>query len=336
MTMKNYWQGREVLVTGSDGFIGSHLCERLCGLGAKVRAFVLYNSRSNIGWLEDLTRNENLQSACDIVFGDIRDSERVVEVTEGMHTVFHLASLIAIPYSYLAPRSYVETNVVGALNILNACKVCQVDRLVHTSTSEVYGSALYVPIDERHPLQGQSPYSASKIGADMLATSFHASYGLPVSIARPFNTYGPRQSERAVIPTILSQLYSGAKEIKLGSTTPTRDFNYVLDTVDGMIAVGESDQAIGQILNIGSGMEIQIGQLARKLMEITGIQAGIVEENSRVRPRSSEVDRLLANAQNLRDLTGWEPKVDLAEGLTLTANWVRANSDLLNPEQYVR
>ena len=336
MAMKNYWQGREILVTGSDGFIGSHLCEQLCALGANVRALVLYNSRSQVGWLEELTRNENLQSACDIVFGDIRDSERVLELTDGIDTVFHLASLIAIPYSYLAPRSYVETNVVGALNILNACKLHNVARLVHTSTSEVYGSAKYVPIDEKHPLQGQSPYSASKIGADMLATSFFSAYDLPVTIARPFNTYGPRQLARAVIPTILSQLCAGRKTIQLGAITPTRDFNFVEDTVAALLAIGECPDLIGQECNIGSGHEISIGDLAELMMDIVGYRAKIIVDQSRLRPSSSEVTRLMADATKLRELTDWRPKYSLEAGLRVTAKWVDTNINLFSPEKYIR
>lgn len=336
MVMNNYWRGREVLVTGADGFIGSHLCEQLCALGANVRALVLYNSRNQVGWLEDLTRNESLQSACNIVFGDIRDSERVTDLTDGIDTVFHLASLIAIPYSYLAPRSYVETNVIGALNILSACKLHNVARLVHTSTSEVYGSAKYVPIDEKHPLQGQSPYSASKIGADMLATSFFTTYDLPVSIARPFNTYGPRQSARAVIPTILSQLCAGRKTIQLGATSPTRDFNFVEDTVAGLLNVGECPELIGQECNIGSGKEISIGDLAELMIDIVGFRAEIIIDQSRLRPRSSEVTRLMADATKLRELTNWYPKYSLEAGLRVTAKWVEKNIDLFSPEKYSR
>lgn len=326
--MREFWKGRRVLVTGSDGFIGSHLCEELGRQGAQVRAFVYYNSFGHWGWLD---HSDPAQVAkMEIVNGDIRDASRVAEAVDGCDTVFHLASLIGIPYSYSAPDSYVQTNIGGALNILNAARKAKtIRRIVHTSTSEVYGTALYAPIDEKHPLQGQSPYSASKIGADMMAESYHRSFGLPVTIARPFNTYGPRQSARAVIPTILSQLHRGASEIKLGSVTPTRDFNYVQDTVTGFLAMAESENTIGKTLNIGSGREISIGALVEMLIQITGKKAKIVTENERLRPEKSEVERLLCESSELRAATGWAPATPLEKGLQLTSEWVKAH-----PEQF--
>ena len=266
--------------------------------------------------------------------GDIRDPKRVEEAVEGMEIIFHLSSLIAIPYSYHAPDSYVQTNVGGAVNVLNACRKYGIERLVHTSTSEVYGTARYAPIDEKHPLQGQSPYSASKIGADMMAESYHRSFGLPVAIMRPFNTYGPRQSARAVIPTILSQLLSGATELKLGSLTPTRDFNYVLDTVGGFLAVGKCKEAEGRVLNVGSGREITIGDLAELLIQTSGAKAEIVCEQARLRPKDSEVERLLCDASQAKKIAGWEPKYTLEQGLEATAKWVGQNLDLFRPQDY--
>jgi len=331
-----YWSGKTVLVTGAEGFIGSHLCERLLELGATVRALVLYNFDNSRGWLGELSKLSKPLDNLEVIFGDIRDLDSLRGAVNGAETVFNLASLIAIPYSYVAPRSYIETNVAGTLNVLTACRSASVERLLQVSTSEVYGTARYVPIDERHPLQGQSPYSASKIGADMLALSFYSAYDLPVSIARPFNTYGPRQSERAIIPTILSQLLNDPEVLRLGSTSPTRDFNFVKDTVEGMIAVAQCDASVGEVLNIGSGVEISIGELASKLMNISGIRKEIVEESSRVRPIKSEVDRLLADASKLQDLTDWRPSYDLDRGLAVTVEWFRENRARLNPGQYVR
>lgn len=330
------WSGKTVLVTGSEGFIGSHLCERLFDLGANVRAFVLYNFENSFGWLADLIGRPGTQDRVEVVFGDIRDLDSLLAAIDGVDTVFNLASLIAIPYSYIAPRSYVETNVMGTLNVLAACRAVQVRRLLQVSTSEVYGSAKYVPIDEKHPLQGQSPYSASKIGADMMALSFHSAYEMPVSIARPFNTYGPRQSERAIIPTILSQLLSDSNVLRLGATSPTRDFNFVKDTVEGIIAVAQSDATVGRVWNIGSGQEIAVGQLAMKLMNIIGVHRELVEESVRIRPKGSEVNRLLADASDLQELTGWRPKFDLDSGLAETVDWFRENRDRLRPELYIR
>lgn len=321
--MDSYWKDKRVLVTGADGFIGSHLTEELAREGADVRAFVFYNSFGTRGWLDDVPAE--IASCIEFFPGDIRDANRVLEAVKDREIIFHLASLIAIPYSYHAPDSYIQTNVVGALNILNACRQSPVSRIVHTSTSEVYGTAQYAPIDEKHPLQGQSPYSASKIGADVLVESFWRSFGLPVAIARPFNTYGPRQSARAVIPTILSQLHSGVTEIRLGTLHPTRDFNFVADTVEGFLAIARCDKAVGSILNIGSGREISVGDLAQMLIDISGKKARIVFDEQRSRPEKSEVNRLLCDAARLRDLTGWQPRFTLEEGLTTTSRWIGEN-----------
>jgi NAD dependent epimerase/dehydratase len=328
----DFWSGKRVLVTGADGFIGSHLTEELARRGASVRAFCLYNSFSHWGWLSDT--DPALKKNIEIFPGDIRDPNRVNEAVEGCSHIFHLASLIAIPYSYHAPDSYVQTNITGAVNVLNASRAQGIKRLVHTSTSEVYGTALYVPIDEKHPLQGQSPYSASKIGADMLAESFFRSFDLPVVIARPFNTYGPRQSARAVIPTILAQLHGGAKEVKLGSLTPTRDFNFVLDTVRGFLALGAAQDIEGEVLNLGSGREISIGTLADLLIEASGSDAKIVCEQSRLRPDKSEVNRLLSDASKAKELADWEPKVSLREGLAITSDWVKDNLHVFDIDSY--
>ena len=323
--MPDFWTGRRILVTGAAGFIGSHLTESLAKKGAVVQAYVRYNSQNHPGWLSTLDRD--IRESIEIFPGDIRDPNRTLEAVKGNEIVFHLASLIAIPYSYHAPDSYVQTNVTGCLNVLNACRTCEVERLVHTSTSEVYGTAQYVPIDEKHPLQGQSPYSASKIGADMLAESYFRSFGVPVSIIRPFNTYGPRQSARAVIPTILSQLSAGAKKIQLGSLTPTRDFNFVSDTVAAFLAVAESEQSVGRVLNMGSGREISIGNLVELISRIAGIQATVVTETERLRPEESEVERLLCDNTKIQQLTGWKPVVSLEEGLGVTAKWIRDHLD---------
>jgi NAD dependent epimerase/dehydratase len=312
--------GRKVLVTGADGFIGSHLTEALAKAGADVRAFVLYNSFGHRGWLDQTS--PELVKRIEFFQGDIRDPGLVKKSVRDREIVFHLASLIAIPYSYDAPESYVQTNVTGTLNVLNASLEAGVRKLVHTSTSEVYGTALYAPIDEKHPLQGQSPYSASKIGADMMAESFFRSFNLPVATLRPFNTYGPRQSARAVIPTILSQLYRGATEIRVGALTPTRDFNFVEDTVTAFIACALSPETVGQTLNAGSGREISIGNLIELLMSITGRRARIIQEQERIRPDKSEVERLLCDASRLTKLTGWKPRHSLEEGLKITARWV--------------
>ena len=326
--MATSWAGRKVLVTGGEGFIGSTLVDHLLALGAEVRAYVHYKPYGSAGYLAG--REDDVE----IVAGDVRDGERVSEAVNGRDTVFHLAALIGIPYSYVAPESYIQTNVVGTYNVVNACRHHGVGRMVHTSTSETYGTALTAPISEEHPLQPQSPYSASKIGADMMALSFKHSFDVPVAVIRPFNTYGPRQSARAVIPTILSQLHAGATEIKLGSTTPTRDFNYVDDTARGFISVAESDRALGHVINIGSGREISIGDLAELLVSVSGKDAKVVADESRVRPDNSEVERLLCDNTRAREWCGWEPQVPLEEGLRRTSDWVRDHLDRLEAKSY--
>lgn len=327
-------KGRRVLVTGSDGFIGSHLVERLLDLGAEVRAFVYYNSWNSIGWLNDTP--ERIRSSIEIFPGDVRDAERVRQALSGCDVVFHLSSLIAIPYSYHAPRSYVETNVIGALNVLEACKASdRIVRLVHTSTSEVYGTAQHVPIDEDHPLVGQSPYSASKIAADQIALSFYRSFNLPVVVARPFNTFGPRQTARAVIPTIASQLLTGCETLKLGALSPTRDFSYVTDTVEGLIALADCDRALGQVVNIGSGEEKSVEAAARFLMDVCGREVPIICEEERTRPELSEVNRLLADTSRIREWTSWTPQVRFEEGLRRTLDWISGNLHYFDQNRYV-
>jgi NAD dependent epimerase/dehydratase len=317
-----------VVVTGAEGFIGSTLVDRLVAEGAHVRAFVHYKPYGDKGWLA------GKEDDVEIVAGDVRDAEQVHDVVAGRDAVFHLAALIGIPYSYRAPDSYVQTNVVGTLNVANACRRAGVSRMVHTSTSETYGTAITAPIDEGHPLQPQSPYSASKIGGDMMALSYRHAFDLPVAVVRPFNTYGPRQSTRAVIPTILAQLHSGASEIRLGATSPTRDFNFVEDTVSGFLAVAESDRALGHVINIGAGREISIGDLARLLIETTGSQAQVVTDEDRLRPTGSEVERLLCDNTRAREWCGWEPRYTLEEGLRITSDWVKENLALLDPSRY--
>jgi len=322
-----------VLVTGADGFIGSHLVEILVSEGAHVRALVYYNSWNEIGWLRDIPV-EVLQKV-EIIAGDIRDAERVREAVSGCDYVIHLSSLIAIPYSYHAPRSYVDTNVTGALNVLNACRESDVlKRLVHVSTSEVYGSAQQVPISELHPLVGQSPYSATKIAADKLAESYFLSFGLPVVTARPFNTFGPRQTARAIIPTIASQLLSGVDKLTLGSLTPTRDFNLASDTAKGMLSLVLCPEAVGEVVNIGSGEEWSIGKVAEMLMEITGRYVEIETDKKRIRPDKSEVNRLLADNSKIYKLTGWKSKVSFEDGLIQTSEWIKQNLHYFNPDRY--
>ena len=328
--MPGSWSGQTVLVTGGEGFIGSHLVEQLVAEGANVRVLAYYNPFGHWGWL-DAVRAGGIE--VELMPGDIRDGDRVTRAVDGCDTVFHLAALIGIPYSYEAPESYVQTNVQGTYNVASACRRTGA-RMVHTSTSEVYGTALRVPIDEDHPLQPQSPYSASKIGGDMMALSFFHAFELPVAVVRPFNTYGPRQSTRAVIPTILAQLIRGESEIHLGATTPTRDFNYVSDTAAGFMAVARCDRALGQVVNIGSGREISIGDLAALLIEITGSAARVVTDDSRLRPAGSEVERLLADSTRAREWAGWQPQVTLEEGLRRTAEWVRQNLDRLDTRGY--
>ena len=322
-------EGKNVVVTGADGFIGSHLAEALVARGAWVRAFCYYNSFDSRGWLDTVPKDVSIE--IDFFMGDIRDPNGVRTALSEQDVVFHLAALIGIPFSYHSPDSYIDTNVRGTLNVLQASRDLGLERTVVTSTSEVYGTARYVPIDENHPLQGQSPYSASKIGADKLAESFHRSFDLPVVTARPFNTYGPRQSARAVIPTIITQLLAGASELKLGSLHPTRDMNYVSDTCAGFIALAESDAAVGREVNIGSGAEIAVGELARKLISLLGSAATVVTDDIRLRPEKSEVERLLAANALIRDLTGWTPAVSLDEGLARTVEWF---SDETNRSRY--
>lgn len=310
-------------MTGADGFIGSHLTEALVRAGYDVRAFVYYNSFNSWGWLD--TADGEVKDALDVFPGDIRDPNGVRAALKGADVVYHLAALIAIPFSYHSPDSYVDTNIKGTLNVLQAVRDEGIGRLLVTSTSEVYGTAQYVPIDEKHPSQGQSPYSATKIGADRLAESFYRSFDTPLTIVRPFNTYGPRQSARAVIPTIISQLLGGAEEIKLGALTPTRDFNYVKDTVAGFIALGACDAAVGQEVNIATGVEISIGQLAQELIAQINPRAKIVCDEQRLRPQNSEVERLLGSNEKMKALTGWQPRYDLAAGLAETIDWIRNN-----------
>jgi len=319
-------EGKKILVTGADGFIGSHLVEALMARGCSVRAFVYYNSFNSWGWLDTLPIEQ--QRRLEIFSGDIRDSNGVREATKGCDVVFHLAALIAIPFSYHSPDSYVDTNIKGTLNVLQAARQFGIERVLVTSTSEVYGTAQYVPIDEKHPFQGQSPYSATKIGADRLAESFYRSFETPVVIVRPFNTYGPRQSARAVIPTIITQLLSGDSVLKLGSTIPTRDFNYVKDTAEGFIALAEADGVVGEEVNIATGTEFTVGDVARILAEQLNPAVKIEVENDRLRPENSEVYRLLGDNSKISRLTNWRPKYDLAAGLADTVTWFRKPENL--------
>jgi len=316
-------KSKKIIITGADGFIGSHLTEELVRRGHDVRAFVLYNSFNSWGWLDQSA--PEIKKSLDVFAGDIRDPHGVRTALQGCDVVLHLAALIAIPYSYHSPDTYVDTNVKGTLNIVQAARELGISKVVHTSTSEVYGTARFVPITEEHPLQGQSPYSASKIGADQIAMSFYSSFGTPVSVIRPFNTYGPRQSARAVIPTIITQIANGARRIKLGSLHPTRDFNYVADTVDGFIAVAESDQSVGEVINIGSNYEISIGETVALIAEIMNVEIEIETDDVRLRPDKSEVERLWADNHKALALAGWQPKYagkdGLRRGLTETIEW---------------
>lgn len=323
---------KRVLVTGADGFIGSHLVERLMENGYEVKAFTYYNSFNTWGWLDTFSK-EKLKHI-EIFTGDIRDPNGVREAMKDVEGVFHLAALIAIPFSYHSPDSYVDTNIKGTLNVLQAARQFEVERVLVTSTSEVYGTARYVPIDEKHPYQGQSPYSATKIGADRLAESFYRSFDLPVTIVRPFNTYGPRQSARAVIPTIITQLLSGANEIKLGSLTPTRDFNYVKDTVNGFVKIAESDKTIGEEINIATMKEISIGELAEEIIRQINPEAEIICDEQRLRPNKSEVNRLLGDNNKIKRLTDWEPQYTLADGLAETIEWIKDNMDRYKTDIY--
>lgn len=316
---------KKALITGADGFIGSHLTERLLDKGYKIRAFVYYNSFNNWGWLDTLPKEK--LDRIEIFAGDIRDPNGVKEAMKDIDIVFHLAALIAIPFSYHSPDSYVDTNIKGTLNILQAARELNTERILITSTSEVYGTAQYVPIDEKHPYQGQSPYSATKIGADRLAESFYRSFNMPITIVRPFNTYGPRQSARAVIPTIITQLLAGKKEIRLGSLTPTRDFNFVKDTADGFISIATSKKTIGEEINIATQKEITIGELATELIKQINPRAKIICEEERLRPQNSEVNRLLGSNTKIKELTDWSPKYTFEEGLAETIEFFRANLD---------
>ncbi len=315
---------KKVLVTGADGFIGSHLTELLVGEGYRVKALSQYNSFNNWGWLEGLDSLDKIE----VVTGDVRDPHFCKHITKDIDEVFHLAALIAIPYSYIAPDSYVDTNIKGTLNICQAALENGVKRIIHTSTSEVYGTAKYVPINEDHPLQAQSPYSASKIGADAMAMSFYNAFNLPLTIARPFNTYGPRQSARAVIPTIISQIANGKKQIKLGDVSPTRDFNYVEDTCRGFLALSKCDEAIGKTVNIASNYEISVGDTLHLIREIMNSNVEFILEEDRLRPGKSEVFRLWGDNALIRNLTGYEPKHTIRDGLTKTIEWFTKTENL--------
>ena len=329
---------RRVLVTGADGFIGSHLCEALVARGYAVRAFVFYNAFDSRGWLD--TMPPEVKDALEVFAGDVRDPHGVRQAMEGCEAVLHLAALIGIPYSYHSPDTYVDTNVKGTLNVLQAARQLELPRVVHTSTSEVYGTARFVPITEDHPLQGQSPYAATKIGADQLALSFHAAFGTPVTVLRPFNTYGPRQSARAVIPTVITQLAAGRRRLRLGALHPTRDFNFVADTVAGFVAALESEAGAGEVINLGSGHEISIGDTVRLIAEIMGVEAELETDAQRLRPAASEVERLCADNTKARRLLDWRPEYagreGLRRGLEATVAWFRdpANLARYRPEHY--
>jgi len=323
------WAGKHVLVTGAGGFIGSHLTERLVSLGAQTRAFVRYNSAGSRGWLD----RSSCKNDIEVMVGDIRDPDTIVQAMQQIEVVFHLAALIGIPYSYHAPISYVRTNVEGTVNVLQAALHAGVGKVIHTSTSEVYGTARYVPIDEVHALQGQSPYSASKIAGDKMAESFYLSFNLPVAIIRPFNTYGPRQSARAIIPTIIVQALT-QPALSLGNLDPLRDLTYVEDTVDGFIKISESPQSVGEVINIGSGREISIGDLAKMILQLTDKDLPIIKDEQRVRPQGSEVERLCADTRKAQQFIGWLPRTDLSEGLLKTIGWVRQNLEQYRTDNY--
>ncbi len=325
------WNGRLVLVTGAGGFIGSHLVERLVELGARVRCFVRYTSQADVGLLRFV--QPQAFKELELVFGDLRDADAVRRAAAGCQTVFHLGALISIPYSYVHPHEVVEVNVLGTLNVLEAIRACDAERLVHVSSSEVYGTARYTPMDERHPLQGQSPYSASKIGADRLVESYWRSFKLPAVTVRPFNTYGPRQSARAVIPTIITQALT-QDEVRLGNLHPTRDFTFVADTVAGLIAATQAKGVSGQEINLGSDHEITVGDLAQKIIAMVGRPVQVVTEEVRQRPLSSEVDRLWADNRKAKRLIGWSPQMGLDEGLQITLAWIKEHLDLYRPGVY--
>jgi NAD dependent epimerase/dehydratase len=323
---------KKILVTGADGFIGSHLTEQLMEEGYEVKAFTFYNSFSRWGWLDTFPKDKLKE--IEVFAGDIRDPNGVRQAMKGVDAVFHLAALIAIPFSYHSPDSYVDTNIKGTLNVLQAARELNTERVLVTSTSEVYGTAQYVPIDEQHPFQGQSPYSATKIGADRLAESFYRSFELPVTIVRPFNTYGPRQSARAVIPTIISQLLAGKEEIQLGSLTPTRDFNFVKDTAAGFLSIYQSDNTIGEEINIATQTEISIENLAQEMIRQINPKARIVSDEQRIRPKDSEVNRLLGSNEKIRNLTGWAPKYTFSQGIEETIEFIRNNMDAYKTDIY--
>lgn len=315
-------KSKNVLITGADGFIGSHLTEMLVKQGAKVKALSQYNSFNNWGWLEDVDCKKDIEVLC----GDIRDPHYIKKITKDTQVIFHLAALIAIPYSYVAPDSYIDTNIKGTLNICQAALENNVEKIINTSTSEVYGTALYVPIDEKHPLQPQSPYSATKIGADAIAMSFYSSFNLPLCTARPFNTYGPRQSARAVIPTIITQIASGKKQIELGDVTPTRDFNYVKDTCRGFMDLAKSEKSVGETVNIGSNYEISIGDTLDLIKKIMNSDVEFITDKKRIRPEKSEVNRLWCDNSKIKELCGFEPEYSIESGLKETIEWFK------NPE----
>ncbi len=325
------WKDKKVLVTGAGGFIASHLVERLVSEGADVRAFVRYNSRNDVGMLKLIS--SDAFSKIEIMQGDLRDNEAVRNAVKGVDTVFHLGALIAIPYSYVNPREVMDVNIMGTLNVLMAARDFGTRRVVHTSTSEVYGTAQYVPIDEKHPLQGQSPYSASKIGADRIAESFYRSFEVPVVTLRPFNTYGPRQSARAVIPTIITQALT-RDEVKLGSLEPSRDFTFVHDTADGFLKVAEAENVLGEEINLGNDNTIRIGDLANKIFEMIGKTPNVSLDPQRIRPNKSEVMKLWASNQKAKSFIGWQPRISLDEGLALTIEWISKHLDLYRPDEY--
>ena len=323
---------KNILVTGADGFIGSHLTEELVKQGHKVKAFAYYNSFNTWGWLDTLPKD--IMKNVEVFTGDVRDPNGVREAMKGMEEVYHLAALIAIPFSYHSPDTYVDTNIKGTLNVLQAARDIDISRLLITSTSEVYGTAQYVPIDELHPFQGQSPYSATKIGADRLSESFYRSFNMPITIVRPFNTYGPRQSARAVIPTIITQLLSGKEEIELGSLTPTRDFNFVKDTANGFIEIAKSDKTIGEEINIATQEEISIGELAQELIRQINPNARIICDEQRLRPEKSEVNRLLGSNEKIKKLTNWKPNYTFEQGIAETVEFFKGNLDKYKTDIY--
>ncbi len=327
-----YWKNKKILITGADGFIGSHLTQRLVNAGAQVRAFVYYNSFSSWGWLETLAKEE--QERLDVFMGDVRDPNGVETAMKDVAIVFHLAALIGIPYSYHSPDSYVDTNIQGTLNILQAARKLKAKKVLHTSTSEVYGTAQYVPMDERHPIVPQSPYAATKAAADDLALSFYRSFDLPVTVVRPFNTFGPRQSARAIIPTIITQIQSGTKTIQLGNLAATRDFNYVVNLVDAFLALAQATKTDGEVFNVGTGDDISVRGLVDLVSKITGKKVRIAQEKKRFRPQKSEVERLQCRAAKIKKVCGWTPRVSLEEGLELTCRWFQDNAHRYKAEIY--